>query len=79
MFCRSCGSKNQSAFRAEISLARTGREILDFDPVHSVQEATVCLECGFLELIIPKPALEVLKRPPRARVPQKNPNPSSLG
>ncbi len=68
MICRSCGSENQSAFGAETSLVKTGRDILNFDPVYSVQEATVCLACGFLELVIPKPALELLKVAPRTRV-----------
>ncbi len=68
MVCRSCGSENQSAFGAEASLSRIGRDILDFDPVYTVQEATVCLVCGFLELVIPKPVLELLKGPPRSRV-----------
>ncbi len=79
MVCKSCGSENQSAFGAETSLVRTGRDFLNFDPVYSVQEATICLECGFLELVIPKPALAVLKGPPRARVSPTGPSPASQG
>ncbi len=59
--CRSCGSENRSTFGAEISLVRTGRNILGSNPVYILEKAMVCLECGFLELTIPKPALEALK------------------
>lgn len=79
MVCRSCGSENQSTFGAETSLVRTGRDILRFDPVYSVQEAIVCLKCGFLELVTPKLALEALKGPPRDRVTLNDFNPSSQG
>lgn len=61
MGCKLCSSENQSTFSVEASLARTGLDILKSDPVYVAQKAMVCLDCGFLELVISKVALESLK------------------
>ena len=61
MACKSCKSENQTEFVAEISFVGPGRSALERAPVYTIQKPVVCLECGFTELVIPKPELQSLK------------------
>lgn len=62
--CKACGSDNQKGFSAEIAFVFAERDILEKAPVYMVEKPVVCLECGFTELVIPKPKLEALKGTP---------------
>ena len=69
--CKACGSENQKGFGAEIAFVFTGLRALQHAPVYTIEKPLVCLECGFTELVIPKPKLQVLKdgSTPRGNVP----------
>jgi hypothetical protein len=60
MACRSCGSKNESAFPAEINIHFPGPENLTKRPVWVFPQLLVCLNCGFTELVIPETELQLL-------------------
>ena len=61
MACKVCNSDNQTEFVAEISFVGAGRSALKQAPVYTIQKPLVCLECGFAELVVPKPELLALK------------------
>ena len=77
--CKACGSDNQKWFSAEIAFVLAGRGILENAPVYMVEKPVVCLECGFTELVVPHPKLQVLKGDGHAEMCQfRSPANSSL-
>jgi len=65
MACRSCGSKEQRKFGAEISVHVLGVENVDKPTVWAFPRLLVCMNCGFTELTIAEDELRQLgKNPP---------------
>jgi hypothetical protein len=60
MGCKSCGSKNGSAFPAEINIHFPGPRNLTKPTVWAFPQLLVCLNCGFTELVIPETELQLL-------------------
>jgi hypothetical protein len=60
MTCRSCRSVNQAEFPAELLIHFGGLKNLDKAGVWVFPKLSVCLDCGFLESIVPAPELASL-------------------
>jgi hypothetical protein len=58
MTCRSCESKNQAEFGAEINIHL--RKELNKNAVFVFPTLVVCLDCGVAEFNIPEPELHLL-------------------
>ena len=64
MSCRSCGSKEQTKFAAEMSVHVLGVKNVDKPTVWVFPRLLVCMNCGFTELTIAEDELRVLKKTP---------------
>ena len=64
MACRSCGSKEQRKFGAEISVHVLGVENVDKPTVWVFPRLLVCMNCGFTELTIAEGELRLLRKNP---------------
>ena len=62
MACKSCGSEKQQYFSGELSVAFLAIEKLKRDPVYVIQKILVCLDCGYVDLIVPSAELEQLRK-----------------
>jgi hypothetical protein len=62
MACKSCGSEKQQNFSGELSVAFLAIEKLKQDPVYVIQKILVCLDCGYVGLIVPSAELEQLRK-----------------
>ena len=60
--CRVCESENLSRFAGELTASSLSIENAKAGPVYVCQQVLVCLNCGFVELIIPPQELEKFKR-----------------
>ena len=60
MTCRSCRSVNQAEFPAELLIHFGGLKNIDKPGVWVFPRLLVCLDCGFLESIVPAPELASL-------------------
>ena len=62
MACKSCGSEKQQYFSAELSVAFLAVEKLKHAPVYVIQKIPVCLDCGYVGLVVPSAELEQLRK-----------------
>jgi hypothetical protein len=62
MACKSCGSEKQQYFSGELSVAFLAIEKLKQAPVYVIQKILVCLDCGYVDLIVPSAELEQLRK-----------------
>jgi hypothetical protein len=62
MSCKKCASANERSFKSEMSLAFRELENVDRAPLYVSQDISVCLDCGHVELTLPRAKLELLKR-----------------
>jgi hypothetical protein len=60
MACRSCGSKDQTQFGAEIGVHPLGLEKVDKPMILVFPRLLVCMNCGFTELTMAKNELRLL-------------------
>lgn len=58
--CKSCHSKNQNRFSAEICIHLPGLKDLEVPAVFVFPTLVVCLDCGFAEFSIPESELRSL-------------------
>jgi hypothetical protein len=59
MACKSCASKNQKEFPAEFTVSfATLQSTLKTSPVYLAR--SLCLDCGFSEVVIPETELRLL-------------------
>ena len=63
MPCKSCGSVNQSEFRAEMGIHFPGLKNIDKPVVWLFPEVIVCLNCGTAEFAVPEAELRLLAKP----------------
>jgi hypothetical protein len=62
MTCKKCASAHQQEFQGELTVAFTGKERISLSPVYVSQKTLVCLNCGYIELVLPAPQLEQLRK-----------------
>jgi hypothetical protein len=62
MGCKKCASENLQTLTGELSASSRYLNEVNNPPIYVCQELTVCLECGFAELVIPGPQLEQLRK-----------------
>jgi hypothetical protein len=62
MACKSCGSEKQQHFSGELSVAFLAIEKLKQAPVYVIQKILVCLDCGYVEVVVPSAELEQLRK-----------------
>jgi hypothetical protein len=62
MPCKKCASAHQQEFQAELTVAFPGAERLNVSPVYVCQKTSICLDCGYTELVVPASELEKLSR-----------------
>jgi hypothetical protein len=60
MSCPACRSDNQMDFSAEMIIHHDGLKNLDKSGALLFPKLLVCVDCGFSQLTIPKPALALL-------------------
>ena len=60
--CKSCGSVNQSKFRAEMGIHCPGLKNIRKPVVWVFPELVVCLDCGIVEFAMPEAELRLLAR-----------------
>jgi hypothetical protein len=60
MFCKSCGSVNQSKFTAEMGIHFPGLKNIVKPVVWVFPELVVCLDCGIAEFAVPEAELRQL-------------------
>ena len=60
MPCKSCGSVNQSKFRAEMAIHFPGLKNIERPVVWVFPELVVCLDCGTAEFSVPEAELHLL-------------------
>ena len=60
MPCKSCGSVNQSKFRAEMAIHFPGLKNIEKPLVWVFPEVIVCLNCGAAEFSVPEAELHLL-------------------
>ena len=61
MKCKRCGSDEQKNFSGELAIHFSGREGLNKPPVFVFQKLTVCLDCGFVQFVLPDEQRKELK------------------
>jgi hypothetical protein len=62
MVCKVCASENIQELAGELSASFVEIKGLRTSPIYVCQNVLVCLECGFTELVIPRPQLEQIKK-----------------
>ncbi len=66
MSCKSCGSANQRIFDAEVGIHFAGLKGLDKPVVFVFPKLLTCLNCGFIEFVVPETDLQSLVESDRA-------------
>jgi hypothetical protein len=64
MACRSCGSREQAEFAAEVSVHLLGLQNVDKPTVLAFPRLLVCMSCGFTESTMTKNELCLLGKGP---------------
>jgi len=62
MACKACASVNVQKLAGELSASFPDLEAAKVPPIYVCQDLTVCLDCGFAELVIPADTLEQLNK-----------------
>jgi hypothetical protein len=62
MACKKCGAMSQQDFPGEVSINFPGVQRIHLSPVYVSQSILICLDCGFSELVVPKPVLAQLSQ-----------------
>ena len=62
MPCRACRSGKVRQLKGELTASWSSLEALKVPPIYVSENVTVCLDCGFAELVIPLAALQVLQK-----------------
>jgi hypothetical protein len=62
MACKMCASANLQGMKGELSASFPDLHRATVPPIYVCQEVTICLDCGFAELVIPATELERLKQ-----------------
>jgi len=65
--CKRCGSICQQEFSGELSASFLDIKDVSLQPVYVCQHVLVCLDCGFAELMVPRPELGKLREGSVAR------------
>jgi hypothetical protein len=60
MLCNSCGSVNQSKFKAEMGIHFSGLENLHKPVVWVFPELAICSDCGMAQFLVPETELRQL-------------------
>jgi hypothetical protein len=68
MACRSCESKDQTEFSAEMSVHFLGLENVDKPQVWAFPRLLVCMNCGLTELTLAEKELRLLGKDPASDV-----------
>ena len=63
MSCLSCGSKKRAEFPAEMIIHFGGIKNIDTPGVWVFPKLLICLDCGFLQSIVPAAELALLALP----------------
>lgn len=61
MSCKRCASDELKDFQGELAIHFPGLEDLDRESVAVFPKLMVCMDCGFVEFVIPDAELEQLK------------------
>jgi hypothetical protein len=67
MSCRACKSENLQVFDSELTLSIADLNGVDVPPVYVCHSVLTCLDCGFVELVVPPKELQALKKAKAAR------------
>jgi hypothetical protein len=62
MLCKTCASENLQKLAGELTASFLDVKRSNLPPLYECQDVLVCLDCGFAEIVIPAPELELLKR-----------------
>jgi hypothetical protein len=62
MLCKTCASENLQKLAGELTASFVDVKRSNLPPLYVCQEVFVCLDCGFAEIVIPAPELELLKK-----------------
>jgi hypothetical protein len=62
MPCKSCGSVNESKFKAEMVVHHSGRENIQEPGVWVFPELTICSDCGVAQFLVPETELHLLTK-----------------
>lgn len=62
MACKLCASTNLQELTGELSASFSDVKRANLPPVYVCKEVLVCLDCGFVELVLPARELERLKK-----------------
>jgi hypothetical protein len=62
MACRVCKSENLQKMDGELTVSLPSLKSLKVPPIYVCQVVLACLDCGFMELVIPTAELESLKK-----------------
>jgi hypothetical protein len=62
MHCKNCMSESVQRFDGELTLSLANLNGLNIPPVYVCECVIVCLQCGFTELVIPRPTLGKLNQ-----------------
>jgi hypothetical protein len=62
MSCVKCRSGNQRGFKSELTVAFRDLANVNQSPVYVSQDISICLDCGHVELTVPRTQLEQLKQ-----------------
>jgi hypothetical protein len=65
MPCRECSSDNLQKLDGELTASFSSLKDVKISPIYVCQEVRVCMDCGFAELRLPTPELEVLRKAKR--------------
>jgi hypothetical protein len=60
MQCKACKSGNVQTLEGELTASLPGLDAVKVPPVYVCQDVLVCLDCGFVELLIPASRLNLL-------------------
>lgn len=62
MACKACASVNIQKLAGELSASSSDLRDAKIAPIYVCQDVTVCMDCGFAELVIPASELERFKK-----------------
>lgn len=62
MACKGCGSAKLQRLKGELSASFPDLKRVNLPPIYICEEVTVCLDCGYAELVIPASEVERLKQ-----------------
>lgn len=61
MTCKKCASTGQQYFLSELSILFPERDRLNSSSIYICQDVLICLDCGYVELVVAAAELEKLR------------------